>query len=155
MADYAYDYNGAYDFESFAPKKKQQVQPQSGFEPRIVKPRRKSESQKRRENSRYKSKIVKVVAVAMILFALLSGRIYSQVVLTAKMRTLDEYNAKIKTAQSENVSLNNKLNAMMSLETVEQKAVKDLHMVKGENSQIHYVHVGSEDNYTDGKNLTQ
>lgn len=147
MAEYAYNYTN-YDFESFAPKRKPEVEPNPGFEPRIVRPARKTLAQKKRESALYRSRLIKVVAVSLVLFSLLSTRIYMQVALTSKMKTLDEYNTKIKAAQSENVALNNRLYEMMSLDTVETKAVKDLHMVKEENSQIRYVHVGSTDNYT-------
>lgn len=140
--------SSAYDFESFAPRKKEE--PQRGFEPKIVRAPKKSAAQQKRERNAYRARFVRVMAVSLVLFALLGSRIYLQVSLTEKTRTLDEYNSKIKVAQSENVALNSKLYEMMSLETVEKKAVKELHMVKRDASQIRYVEVGSADNYTDG-----
>ena len=81
---------------------------------------------------------------------MLGGRIYLQVDLTEKIRTLDNYNAQIKVAQSQNVALNNKLYEIMSLSTVEKKAVDELHMVKRDASQIRYLSIDSTDNLTDG-----
>ena len=149
MAGY-YD-NAAYDFESFAPKKKEQAQPRSaGFEPRIVRAPKKSFKQQREERRGLLYKYARVFAVAAVLFVLLGSRIYLQVNLTEKTRTLDHYNASIKVAQSENVALNNKLYELMSLDAVEKKAMNELHMVKRDSSQIRYVSVGSTDNLTDG-----
>ncbi|MBR2589542.1 MAG: hypothetical protein IKE65_01305 [Clostridia bacterium] len=143
--------NSAYDFETFAPKRALEPQPeQKVFEPRIVRAPKKSFKQQKEEKLRYRNKFLRVMAVAVILFTLLGSRIYLQVSLTEKTRTLDRYNADIKVAQSENVALNNRLYEIMSLDTVEQKAVKDLHMVKRDASQIRYVEVDSADNMTDG-----
>ena len=147
MAGY-YD-NAAYDFESFAPKKKVETKP-SGFEPKIVRAPKKSFKEQRLERVNTLNKFAKVFAVALVLFVLLGSRIYLQVSLTEKTRTLDHYNASIKVAQSENVALNNKLYEIMSLDTVEKKAVKELHMVKSDATQIKYITVGSTDNYSDG-----
>lgn len=143
--------NSAYDFETFAPRRNEEVQPKKkGFEPRIVRAPKKSFKQQREEKLNYRNKFIRVMAVALVLFTLLGSRIYLQVSLTEKTRTLDHYNADIKVAQSENVALNNQLYEIMSLDTVEQKAVKDLHMVKRDASQIRYVEVDSADNMTDG-----
>ncbi len=141
--------NSAYDFESFAPKRKPEPE-QRGFEPRIVRAPKKSFKQQKAEQQKYRNKFIRVMAASLVLFALLGSRIYLQVNLTEKTRELDRYNADIKVAQSENVALNNQLYEIMSLDTVEQKAVKDLHMVKRDASQIHYIEVDSADNLTDG-----
>lgn len=141
----------AYDFESFAPKKKQVQLPESEtrFEPRIVRPARKAKS-KAVGKAAYRAKIRRIIIASVLIFSLLGVRIYMQVTLTSKMRRLDDFDAKIKTAQSEQVALNNKLYSMMSLDVVEQKASKKLHMVKQDGNQVRYVHVNSADNYTDG-----
>lgn len=151
----AYYDSSAYDFDTFAPKRKIEEQPRQTFEPRIVRAPKKSFKQQREEKRNYKSKFVRVMAASLILFVLLGSRIYLQVNLAEKTRTLDHYNADIKVAQSENVALNNKLYEIMSLDTVEQKAVKDLHMVKRDASQIRYISVDSSDNLTDGVRVTE
>ena len=142
--------SSAYDFEAFAPKKRE-VPQNPGFEPRIVRAPKKSFKQQKEEKRNYLTKFVRVMAVSLVLFVLLGSRIYLQVSLTEKTRTLDQYNANIKVAQSENVALNNQLYEIMSLDTVEKKAVKELHMVKRDASQIRYISVASSDNYTDGE----
>ncbi|MBQ3431249.1 MAG: hypothetical protein IJG23_00540 [Clostridia bacterium] len=147
----AYYDNSAYDFETFAPKRKVASEPETrGFEPKIVRAPKKSFKQQREEKTKYTYKFLRVMAVSLVLFVLLGSRIYLQVSLTEKTRELDNYNAQIKVAQSENVALNNKLYEIMSLDTVEKKAVKELHMVKRDSSQIRYVAVDSTDNLTDG-----
>ena len=141
--------SSAYDFETFAPKRR--VEPEEKvFRPRIVRAPKNSFKQQRSEKLNYRNKFIRVMAVALVLFTLLGGRIYLQVSLTEKTRELDQYNADIKVAQSENVALNNQLYEIMSLDVVEQKAVKDLHMVKRDASQIRYVEVDTSDNLTDG-----
>lgn len=145
----AYYDNSAYDFDTFAPKKRELPQERT-FEPKIVRAPKKSYKQQKQEKKAYHYKFAKVIAVALVLFVLLGSRIYLQVSLTEKTRALDQYNADIKIAQSENVALNSKLNEIMSLDTVEQIAVKELHMVKRDASQIRYIEVNSVDNYTDG-----
>ena len=141
--------SSAYDFETFAPKRR--VEPEEKvFRPRIVRAPKKSFKQQRSEKLNYRNKFIRVMAVALVLFTLLGGRIYLQVSLTEKTRELDQYNADIKVAQSENVALNNQLYEIMSLDVVEQKAVKDLHMVKRDASQIRYVEVDTSDNLTEG-----
>ena len=147
----AYYDNSAYDFDAFAPKKKvEQAPEQKRFEPKIVRAPKKSYKQQREEKTKYTYKFVRVMAVSLVLFVLLGSRIYLQVSLTEKTRALDTYNAQIKVAQSENVALNNKLYEIMSLDAVEKKAVKELHMVKRDSSHIRYVSVDSTDNLTDG-----
>lgn len=141
--------SSAYDFETFAPRKKE---PESvgKFEPRIVRAPKKSRAQIKRENKKSKINLARIISASLIIFVLLSAHIYLQVVLTEKTRELDNFNAQIKVAQSENVALNDKLYEIMSLEAVEKKAVKELHMVKRDSSQIRYVEVGETDNFTDG-----
>ena len=95
-------------------------------------------------------KITAIFTIVVVLLFMLGGRIYLQVDLTEKIRTLDNYNAQIKVAQSQNVALNNKLYEIMSLSTVEKKAVDELHMVKRDASQIRYLSIDSTDNLTDG-----
>lgn len=141
--------NSAYDFETFAPKRALEPQ-RKGFEPKIVRAPKKSFKQQKEEKQKYRNRFLRVMAVSLVLFALLGSRIYLQVNLTEKTRLLDKYNADIKVAQSENVALNNKLYEIMSLDAVEKKAVKELHMVKRDSSQIHYIQVDSTDNLTDG-----
>ena len=146
--------NSAYDFDTFAPRR--QVEPErKGFEPKIVRAPKKSFKQQREEKLNYRNKFIRVIAVALVLFTLLGSRIYLQVSLTEKTRELDHYNAEIKVAQSENVALNNQLYEIMSLDAVEQKAVKELHMVKRDSSQIRYIEVNSTDNSGDGVRVSE
>ena len=150
--------NSAYDFETFSPRR--QVQPQEqpekrGFEPKIVRAPKKSFKQQQEEKHNYRNRFIRVMAVSLILFTLLGSRIYLQVSLTEKTRELDNLNSEIKVSQSENVALNNRLYEIMSLDVVEQKAIKDLHMVKRDSSQIRYIEVNSSDNMTDGVRVNE
>ena len=147
MASY-YD-NAAYDFETFAPRRKEEtgvVKPDL----KIVRAPKKSRAQVKKEKKAYKFNFARIISAAVAVFILLSAHLYLNVVLTEKTRELDNYNSQIKVAQSENVALNDKLYEIMSLDTVEKKAVKELHMVKRDSSQIRYVEVGDTDNFTDG-----
>ncbi len=148
----AYYDNSAYDFERFSsPARKRETQPEKrGFEPKIVRAPKKSYKQQKEENSKHRKRIIRVAVLSLVLLFMLGGRIYLQVDLTEKIRTLDNYNAQIKVAQSQNVALNNKLYEIMSLSTVEKKAVDELHMVKRDASQIRYLSIDSTDNLTDG-----
>ena len=147
--------SSAYDFEIFSPKPKRTEQQESGFEPRIVRAPKKSVKQKNEERVAFNRKLAKILSITLALFVLFGFRIYLQVSLTEKTRELDQVNADIKVAQSENVSLNSRLYELMSLDTVEKKAVNELHMVKRDASQIRYIAVGSTDNYTDGVRVSE
>lgn len=153
----AYYDNSAYDFESFSsPARKREAQPEKkAFEPKIVRAPKKSLKQQKEESKRHRKRIIRVMALSLALLVILGGRIYLQVDLTEKTRTLDNYNAQIKVAQSQNVALNNKLYEIMSLSTVEKKAVDELHMVKRDASQIRYVSIDSTDNLTDGVRVSE
>ena len=142
--------SSAYDFETFSPKPKRTEQQEGGFEPRIVRAPKKSVKQKKAEKAAFNRKLAKILSITLVLFVLFGFRIYLQVSLTEKTRNLDQINAAIKVAQSENVALNSRLYEMMSLDAVEKKAVNELHMVKRDASQIRYISVGSTDNFTDG-----
>lgn len=141
--------SSAYDFQTFAPRKKEESV-NNKPDLKIVRAPKKSRAQLKKEKKAYNINFVRVMSAAVAVFVLLSAHIYLNVVLTEKTRELDNYNSQIKVAQSENVALNDKLYEIMSLDTVEKKAVKDLHMVKRDSSQIRYVEVGETDNFTDG-----
>ncbi len=142
--------SSAYDFETFAPRRKEEINVNYKPDLKIVRAPKKSRAQLKKEKKAYNINFARVITVAVAIFVLLSAHIYLNVVLTEKTRELDNYNSKIKVAQSENVALNDKLYEIMSLDTVEKKAVKDLHMVKRDSSQVRYVEVGETDNFTDG-----
>ena len=150
MAQYAYDYQ--YDFESFAPRKKALEEPeQKGFEPKIVRPARKSKYQIKIESNQVKRRIFAIISVAVVLFALFGFRISLGATLNEKTKQLSDIQDEIDVQKSESVYLNNKLNEIVNLQTVEDVAVHKLHMVKKESSQINYIVVGNSSNDTDGE----
>lgn len=154
MASYAYDYN--YDFETFAPKKQPVAEPEAtGFEPRIVRPKKKSIVQQQREKQLALRKIISIIAASVLFFALFGARVWIQVSLNEKTKELSDIQNAISVQQSESVYLENKLNSMVNLRTVENVAVNKLHMVKKESSQIRYVMVGGSGNEENGKVITE
>ncbi len=154
MASYAYDYN--YDFETFAPKKQPVTEPETtGFEPRVVRPKKKSIVQQRRERQLILKKMITIIAASVLLFALFGARVWIQVSLNEKTKELSDIQNAISVQQSESVYLENKLNSMVNLGTVENIAVNKLHMVKKESSQIRYIMVGEIGNEEDGKVVTE
>ena len=154
MAQYALDYQ--YDFESFAPKKKPLAQPENrGFEPKIVRPARKTQAQMRAEAAGVRRRIFSIVAISVLLLALFGFRISLGATLNEKTKQLSDIQNEISVQKSESVYLNNKLNEMVNLQTVEDVAVHKLHMVKKESSQINYIVVGNSSNVTDGEVITE
>ena len=56
-------------------------------------------------------------------------------------REVSSIETKISYAQSENISLNSRLDAMVSIGTIDEYAVNELHMTKLKPSQIQYIDV--------------
>ena len=154
MAQYAYDY--LYDFESFAPKKNPSLQPDYPVvEPKIVRPAKKTKSQLRIETNNVRKRMLLIVGVSVLLFALFGFRISLGATLNEKTKQLSDIQNEISVQKSESVYLNNQLNEIVNLQTVEDVAVHKLHMVKKESSQIQYIVVGDTSNITDGSVVTE
>ena len=103
------------------------------------------------ESNQVKRRIFAIISVAVVLFALFGFRISLGATLNEKTKQLSDIQDEIDVQKSESVYLNNKLNEIVNLQTVEDVAVHKLHMVKKESSQINYIVVGNSSNDTDGE----
>lgn len=129
--------SSAYDlrvFDSAMPQKRQQpIQ-----NPRIVRKKPKTKQQLRREAIASALNTMKIFVVAIVLFSMFGGILYSRVSLTLLERDAENIKTELAAAQSENVRLTMELDSLVSDKTVDEYAVGVLGMQKLERYQIHY-----------------
>lgn len=100
---------------------------------------RKSKAELHTEEVRSYKVSVKVVAVAVILFALLAAVLYGESTKNQLTREIAKMEKQLNIAQSENTRINMELNALVSIDKIEQYATEKLGMVKMNKFQIAYV----------------
>jgi len=135
----AYDYNRVMNA---APKRAPQRQARPAPRPRVIE---KSRAQLRAEAMRSRKATIKALVICAIFFMFISFQIYSQVKVDELDRELNAVNTEISILDSENTRLNMQLDAMISLEKVDQYAQEQLGMVKVENYQVTYVDLSGDD----------
>lgn len=86
-------------------------------------------------------KALKTIALALVLFSMISSLIYCRVTIDNIGREITTVDSKISEAKSEQVRLQTQLDSMISLDKVEDYAVNVLGMVKLENYKITYFNV--------------
>ncbi len=86
-------------------------------------------------------KALKTIALALVLFSMISSLIYCRVTIDNIGREITTVDSRISEAKSEQVRLQTQLDSMISLDKVEDYAVNVLGMVKLENYKITYFNV--------------
>lgn len=102
-------------------------------------PQQKTKAEIRSEEVRSYKVSAKVVAVALILFAMLAAVLYGENMKNQLTHEIAGIEKKLDIANSENTRLNMQLNALVSIDKIEQYATEQLGMVKLNKYQIAYV----------------
>ncbi|MEG0979106.1 MAG: hypothetical protein RR911_07210 [Oscillospiraceae bacterium] len=121
--------------------------------PRLVK---KTKSQLKAETRRANRKAFKALSVAALLLGFIGMVIFSRVQLDEISRDITKTQSQLNVLQSENTRLEMQLNAMVSLNKVDDYAQNVLGMVKQEGYQIEYVDLEGSDQVlvSGGKTVT-
>lgn len=130
--------NAAYDFSSFLPE--QQVEE---IEKKKV-PVQKKKVVKSKVSVKPATVVKWVFVSAFVMISLLSIMI-GNINITKQNDEISKAQKSLSTAQSEQVSLNSKLESRMSMQKVENYAVNKLGLVKIQPFQIEYVHLNGTD----------
>ena len=144
---YAYNYNRNEKIISYngsaAPKVKPQPQKKPQLE--LVKNTRLTAAQVRQQTAAETRKTIKVMCVAMAVLMFMALAIYSRVKLDEINREISSVEKKIELAQSDAIKLNNELNAIVSINNVEEYATNELGMSKIQDYQVYYIDMSSQD----------
>ena len=151
----------AYDFERFEPRtvSKSAAAPkinnpgQNTPDLKLVRKPKPSKAQLKKEANEALIKTFKIVTVAVIAMALFGTAIYSRLRLDEINREISRVDSAIETAKSDSVKLTNELNALVSIDKVEDYAENVLGMTKIQDYQVVYVDLSQEDSVVlaDGK----
>ena len=144
---YAYDYNRNERVVSYNSSAAPKVKPESQKKPQLelVKKPRMTAQQIRQQSIIETKKTIKVMAVAITIMLFMAVAIYSRIQLDEINREISSVEKKIELAQSDSVKLNNELNAIVSIDNVEEYAVNVLGMEKIQDYQVEYVDLSSND----------
>ena len=128
----------AYDFELFAPKKKEVVEIP-------VSTRRKSTGAKSRKKSATlaKNRLVLVAAVVTVLL-LMVAQLHCQLVNSEVVCEIDRTKTEIRNLKSDNTRLQSELSGVISFTNME-KAAKEMGMQKMTVAQTEYINLNTED----------
>lgn len=144
---YNYNYNKNDKIVSFngsaAPKVKPAPQKRPQLE--LVQKTRMTARQLQQQTAAETRKPIKVMCVAMAILMFMALAIYSRVKLDEINREISSVEKKIELAQSDAVKLNNELNAIVSINNVEEYATNELGMTKVQDYQVYYIDMSSED----------
>lgn len=151
MAQYT-KYN-SYDFDRFEPRivttssaaPEIRRAPEKRPQLKLVQQTKRTAAQIKQETNEATRKIIKIVAVAISILLFMSMAIYSRVQLDEVNRKISSVENKIELAQSDTIRLNNELNALVSMNNVEDFAANKLGMVKVQEYQVVYVDLSTED----------
>lgn len=106
--------------------------------PHIVRPKKRSKAQLRRESRLAARGALKAFTVATVMFVLFGAIIFSRVSLIQERQKTEELQATLQIYESENVRLNVEMNSFASDEAIDDYAVNVLGLQKLERYQIHY-----------------
>lgn len=146
---YSYQYDTSYMLSGFnqtrssaAPKRKPAVEPE---EERNFKVHSntvlKSEEQIIREEKLSLKKTALLLVVATFIIAFVGITLNSFAVKNELTREISSVQVNISNAQSENISLQSQLDAMVSISMIDDYAVNTLHMTKMKSNQVQYIDV--------------
>ncbi len=144
---YAYNYDRNERIVSYNSSAAPKVKPEPQKKPQLelVKKPRMTAEQLRQQSLIETKKTIKVMAVAITIMIFMAVAIYSRIQLDEINREISSIEKKIELAQSDSVKLNNELNAIVSIDNVEEYAVNVLGMEKIQDYQVEYVDLSSND----------
>lgn len=128
---------------SAAPKVKPVPQKRPQLE--IVKTTRRTAAQVRAQTAADTKKAIKVLIIAAAVLLFMALAIYSRVQLDEINREINSIENKIELAESDSIKLNNQLNAVVSMNNVENYATDVLGMVKIQDHQVVYIDLSGDD----------
>ncbi len=131
-------YNG-----SAAPKVKPAPQRRPQLE--LVKKTAMTAAQVRQQTAAETKKAIKIMCIAVAILMFMAIAIYSRVQLDEINREINSVENKIELAESDTIKLNNELNAIVSINNVEDYAANELGMVKVQDYQVVYVDLSADD----------
>ncbi len=131
-------YNG-----SAAPKMKPAPQKRPNLE--LVQKTRQTAVQVRQQTATDTKRAVKIMFISIAILMFMAIAIYSRVQLDEINREIKRVENKIELAESDAIRINNELNAIVSINNVEDYAANQLGMVKVQDYQVVYVDLSSED----------
>lgn len=151
MAQYT-KYN-SYNFDRFEPKivttssaaPEIRRTPEKKPQLKLVEKTKRTAAQIQQETNVATKKAVKIFAVAVAILLFMSMAIYSRVQLDEINREISSVENKMELAESDTIRLNNELNAMVSINNVEDFAANKLGMVKVQDYQVVYVDLSTDD----------
>lgn len=144
---YNYNYNKNEKIVSFNGSAAPKVRPEPQKKPQLelVKKTRMTARQVQQQTAAETRKTIKVMCVAMAVLMFMVLAIYSRVKLDEINREISSVEKKIELAQSDAVKLNNELNAIVSINNVEEYATNQLGMTKIQDYQVYYIDMSTDD----------
>lgn len=144
---YTYTYNKNAKVVSFngsaAPKMK--PAPQKRPDLKLVEKTRQTAAQVRQQTAADTKRAIKVMFISIAVFMFMAVAIYSRVQLDEINREIKSVENKIELAESDSIKINNELNAIVSINNVEDYAANELGMVKVQDYQVVYVDLSADD----------
>lgn len=147
---YSYQHDTSYMISGFnmtrssaAPKRRveepeQDLQP--GFKVR-ENVKLKSSAQIKAEEKLATRKMIAIISIALVIIGFVSATVYSFALKNELTRDIASTQIDIANAQSENISLQSRLDAMVSISMIDEYAVNKLGMTKMKSNQIQYMDV--------------
>ncbi len=135
----AYTYNNG----SAAPNIKPAPQKRPNLE--LVKKTRQTATQVRQQTAADTKRAIKIMSIAIAILMFMAMAIYSRVQLDEINREIKNVEHDIELAESDAIKINNALNAIISINNVENYAANNLGMVKIQDYQVVYVDLSEND----------
>ena len=111
----------------------------------LVQKTRKTAAQVRQQTTEDARRAIKVMVVSVTILLFMVLAIYSRVQLDEINREINSVENQMELAKSDSVRINNELNALISINNVEDYAVNQLGMVKIQEHQVVYVDLSADD----------
>lgn len=144
---YTYTYNKSAKVVAYngsaAPKMKPAPQRRPNLE--LVQKTRRTASQIRQQTATDTKRAIKIMFISIAILMFMAVAIYSRVQLDEINREIKQVENKIELAESDSIKINNELNAIVSINNVEDYAANELGMVKVQDYQVVYVDLSAED----------
>lgn len=144
---YSYQHDTSYMIKDFnlnrssaAPKRREMPETEKKLKLRENKAVKTSEQILKDEKLGFKNAVV-LLGIAAVVIALVGFTLHSFALKNELTREVSSMQTQISYAQSEGISLSSRLDAMVSIGTIDDYAVNELHMTKMKPSQIQYMDV--------------
>jgi cell division protein FtsL len=128
---------------SVAPKLNPAPQRKPALE--LVKKTRKTAAQMRQQTTEDTKRVFKTMCIATAIFLFMALAILSRIQLDEINREIATVESKMELAESDAIKINNELNAIVSINNVEDYAANQLGMVKVQDFQVVYIDLSAED----------